>query len=1079
MDAYPEISLEMIEEHFGTTTYQRGHQYYLTGHVEDFHLYDDGLDEWFLRAKVRGTQRYAQHIEIVEDDWGDYHFDTDCSCPVGFRCKHAAAALIAYAHSSEYAPKSSAEKWRDTLLDLVDKQHGAFPGHHGAQPNVNGNEFIIIRLFMDPASDFDYRSAKRLKNGNLSKGKKISCEMMSHQMQYSYRADNFPPATRTLIRKLLLLATGTYQKMVCHFTDEYGAIMLREIIESGLGYFKDHTDPLRYNATPYPLHFEWEHTSEGYALRSDLPVGAYVLTATHPPMAIDPSTDTLYSIETPYTAEQLKMFFSAPTLPLETIVQIAQSLSASEGDLPFPLPDDLQFETIETPPVPVLYLYAEREDNRMIPMMELQYLYGDHEIAPFPFVKEEQLFSGETLLKILRDKEAESVHHTTLESMNMAYASTHRTYFPHTEHEEEPTETWRRFLDEHLPLLREAGWQIDIAESFDLRFEYADTITVEEVDHEGLNPWFELSFHVTVAGKELPLLPIIASLLARYDTPKALPEKLNVEMAPGHFLHLPSREIAPLFATLLELFDAQTGETLVVHPHDAHLVRFDDQHSVQWKGLEELKALSEKLRNFDGIETVEPSPHLQATLRDYQQTGLSWLYFLHTFRFGGILADDMGLGKTVQTLALLDRLKHDGELTAPSLIIMPTSLLGNWKNEIEKFTPHLSYLQLYGSDRAEKFAQMGEYDILLTTYQLAQRDAEHYEGYAFAYLILDEAQKIKNPTTKMAIAIKSFTAAHHLALSGTPIENHLGELWSIFDFVMPGFLEDLKFFRNLYQNPIEKEHDLHRSEMLNRKVRPFILRRTKEAVALELPAKTEIVKRATFDPKQAALYENIRITMEEKVRDAVAAKGLSRSHITILDALLKLRQVCCHPKLLKLKAAQKVYQSTKLDLFLELLDELMSEGRKVLVFSQFTTMLSILEDEIKSRKIPYTKLTGATRKRDEAIARFTSGQADVFLISLKAGGVGLNLVAADTVIHYDPWWNPAVENQATDRAYRIGQDKPVFVYKLIVENSIEEKILKLQEKKQAIQDGIYGDKEGEEENIFKGKELLSLLRMEP
>jgi SNF2 family DNA or RNA helicase len=267
-----------------------------------------------------------------------------------------------------------------------------------------------------------------------------------------------------------------------------------------------------------------------------------------------------------------------------------------------------------------------------------------------------------------------------------------------------------------------------------------------------------------------------------------------------------------------------------------------------------------------------------------------------------------------------------------------------------------------------------------------------------------------------------------------------------------------------------------RREWLNRKVSPFILRRTKEEVVLELPKKTEIVKRALFGQKQAALYENIRVAMEKKVREAISHKGLSKSHITILDALLKLRQVCCHPKLLKMESSKKVTESAKLELFIELIDELHEEGRKVLVFSQFTSMLRILEEVIKKRKYAYTKLTGATRKREAAIEKFTQGNAEIFLISLKAGGGGLNLVAADTVIHYDPWWNPAVENQATDRAYRIGQDKPVFVYKLIVENSIEEQILKLQEKKKTLQNSIYKSKENREER-FTGEELAALLKL--
>ena len=436
----------------------------------------------------------------------------------------------------------------------------------------------------------------------------------------------------------------------------------------------------------------------------------------------------------------------------------------------------------------------------------------------------------------------------------------------------------------------------------------------------------------------------------------------------------------------------------------------------------------------------------------------------------------MGLGKTIQTLAHLSRLKEENKLDKASLIVMPTSLIANWKNEIKRFTPNLSVLSLHGADRGKRFKDMYNYDILLTTYALVVRDEDKFKDENFCYIILDEAQKIKNPKTKMTIALKKFKADYRLALSGTPIENHLGELWSIFSFLMPGFLDTLSFFRNYYQLPIEKEHNMTRQELLNKRVKPFMIRRTKEKVANELPSKSEIIKYTQFSTKQSKLYESIRVTMEEKVKEAIAKKGIGSSHITILDALLKLRQVCCDPSLLQINEAKKVKESAKLDLFIDLIDELLLEDRKILVFSQFTTMLKIIEEAIKKRNIEYTKLTGSTIKREEAIEKFTKGDAKIFLISLKAGGVGLNLVEADTVIHYDPWWNPAVENQATDRAYRIGQTKAVFVYKLIVENSIEEKILIMQKRKQAIQEGIY-DKDKQQDDIkFKGNELLELLK---
>ncbi|HIP52493.1 MAG TPA: DEAD/DEAH box helicase, partial [Chromatiales bacterium] len=323
------------------------------------------------------------------------------------------------------------------------------------------------------------------------------------------------------------------------------------------------------------------------------------------------------------------------------------------------------------------------------------------------------------------------------------------------------------------------------------------------------------------------------------------------------------------------------------------------------------------------------------------------------------------------------------------------------------------------------------------------------------------AQVVKNPKSQAAQIVRRIKADQRLCLTGTPMENHLGELWTQYDFLMPGFLGDQKSFTRLYRTPIEKNGDGEVQARLARRVAPFMLRRRKDEVEKDLPKKTEIIRSVPFGKSQAGLYESIRLTMEKKVRDAIAAKGLARSHITILDALLKLRQVCCDPRLVKLKAAAKVKQSAKLEMLMELLPEMLEEGRRILLFSQFTSMLGLIEQELKTRSIRYSKLTGQTRKRDEAIQRFTDGAADVFLISLKAGGDGLNLTAADTVILYDPWWNPAAESQAMDRAHRIGQQKPVFVYKLLTERTVEERILALQEKKKALAESVYRQGKGE------------------
>jgi SNF2 family DNA or RNA helicase len=326
-------------------------------------------------------------------------------------------------------------------------------------------------------------------------------------------------------------------------------------------------------------------------------------------------------------------------------------------------------------------------------------------------------------------------------------------------------------------------------------------------------------------------------------------------------------------------------------------------------------------------------------------------------------------------------------------------------------------------------------------------------------LVLDEAQNIKNPKSQAALAAREMDSRHRLCLTGTPMENHLGELWSLFEFLMPGFLGDAETFRRVYRNPIEKKQDEERQGVLAQRVGPLLLRRTKDAVAKDLPPKTEIVHRIEMEGPQADLYETIRAVMDQRVREAIASQGMDRSHIVVLDALLKLRQVCCHPALLKAEAAQLVTQSAKLAFLIEeMLPELLAEGRRVLIFSQFTTMLALIEKALKERKTEYVKLTGETKDRETPVQRFQAGEVPVFLISLKAGGAGLNLTAADTVIHYDPWWNPAVEAQASDRAHRIGQTKPIFVHKLICEGTIEEKILALQQSKAAILEGLLGGK---------------------
>jgi SNF2 family DNA or RNA helicase len=421
----------------------------------------------------------------------------------------------------------------------------------------------------------------------------------------------------------------------------------------------------------------------------------------------------------------------------------------------------------------------------------------------------------------------------------------------------------------------------------------------------------------------------------------------------------------------------------------------------------------------------------------------------------------MGLGKTVQTLAHLAIEQAAGRLDRPALLICPTSLIPNWIREAERFAPGLRVLPLHGKQRKERFDEIAAHDLVLTTYPLLARDHATLTGQPWHAVILDEAQAIRNPKAETSRIVGRLQATQRLCLTGTPLQNHLGELWALFDFLAPGFLGAESTFRKHYRTPIEKHGDAARQDALRRRVRPFLLRRTKEEVVRDLPPKTEIIEPVEMEAAQRAIYEGIRLAMHAKVKAAIASRGLARSGIVILDALLKLRQACCDPRLVKVPAAQKAKAgSAKLDRLLELLTVLTGEGRRVLVFSQFTSMLALIEARLREAGIAHLLLTGETRDRDTPVRRFQAGEVPVFLISLKAGGVGLNLTAADTVIHYDPWWNPAAEDQATDRAHRIGQDKPVFVHRLVALQSIEEKMELLKERKRALVATVLQGEEG-------------------
>ncbi|MBK3867882.1 helicase [Pseudomonas stutzeri] len=704
----------------------------------------------------------------------------------------------------------------------------------------------------------------------------------------------------------------------------------------------------------------------------------------------------------------------------------------------------------------------------------LSFLYGDARVHGKRDSERIRHPADEELQLIVRQPRAEQALRNQLERLGFRPALRQSLALPKESAEmfQLPgEEAWLRFVQQQLPELRRQGWQIDVHPGFAYDLTPIDS-WYAQIDESEEDDWFDLDLGIVVEGKRIGILPVLLRLIRQSPqllSPRAISQRsdddqLRVQLErPGQRdgqtlqVALPFARIKPILATLGELYmrEPLDGPALRLSKADGARLAGLDSLTPQWQGGSRLREYAARLQNPGDLTQLPPAA-LVATLRPYQLQGLAWMQTLRELGAGGILGDDMGLGKTLQSLAHILLEKQAGRLDRPALVVMPTSLIPNWQDEASRFAPQLRVLTLQGATRHKHFADLANHDVLLTSYALLARDIAVFREQPLHLLILDEAQHIKNPAGKAAHAARALQTRQRLCLTGTPLENHLGELWALFDFLMPGWLGDARRFSLDYRTPIERHGDDARLLHLRARIKPFLLRRTKEQVATELPAKNEFVHWVELNDSQRERYETVRLAMDRKVREEIERKGLARSQMIILEALLKLRQVCCDLRLLKGDSARAIRGSSsgKLDSLLEMLGELMSEGRRVLLFSQFTSMLTLIEQALHKRGIAYVKLTGESDDRRTPVERFQAGEVPLFLISLKAGGTGLNLTAADTVIHYDPWWNPAVENQATDRAYRIGQDKPVFVYRLITRGTVEERIRELQSRKAELAAGV-------------------------
>ncbi len=607
------------------------------------------------------------------------------------------------------------------------------------------------------------------------------------------------------------------------------------------------------------------------------------------------------------------------------------------------------------------------------------------------------------------------------------------------------------FLGSHVPALRRLGWRLELegrVSGFMDSLDFA-TPVVRITSPENQKGWFEVGFDFENAGGDR---------LTPAEIQRALRKGESFVEHGSRTVMLDSGAIESMMEVFRDCASGEGGEAgafrmpavyaaYVKSSLDA-LDGVDVEAPPPWRSAAERQA-----RTLD-IEPVPLPESLESILRPYQKDGINWLRFLEVNTFGGILADEMGLGKTLQALAWLQMERHHPVVRGkPALIVCPTSLVGNWAEEAQKFTPQLRVLPITGADRHSKWAELPNADLVITSYALIRRDVAHYLEHDFGILVLDEAQHIKNRSTQNAITAKELRADHKLVLTGTPIENSVSDLWSIMDFLMPNYLGTHESFRRNVEAPLAAGGPEAEAAQLRlrRKLQPFLLRRLKVEVARDLPARIERIATCTLSADQKAVYKQLVESSRNKLSDLVARQGLQRSRMEVLKTLLRLRQVCCHLDLLRMEGLAVEAPSAKMDLFFELLDEAMDGGHRVLVFSQFVSMLAILRRQLDQRQIPYCYLDGSTKDRMAVVHQFNTDRSiPLFLISLKAGGTGLNLTGADMVIHYDPWWNPAVEDQATDRAHRIGQKRTVYSVKLITKGTVEEKVLALQREKKAV-----------------------------
>ena len=1032
-----------------TGTAQRGRSYFLQGKARIRRI-----EQQYAELSVQGTRLYQLRFRLNSDG----HVVANCDCPVAegdaeIICKHKVAGALALRNHLIQNPPVTWETVLTQALKVSPRTivPGRFILFFSLQSRANawgGYPYALpISHFTEEMLEDPEALAQHITVQNLSSQVKAVRSLGDpRRFALAFGGD------RATLISLLSAFENTYSYYYERSTDIKALLPL---LAGGAIFRGTENDPLRsllyVAAESGKPSLDLQEVGGGFELQGTVQVGSQTFSLQPEKSQIllaDPlwllSDRTIFQVED--SGEVVKTLLENPNLSIpaaETskfldkfLLPLAEKVAVTGHTLAW---DELN----DAVPSPRLYL--GEEGGQML--VSLRFGYGEFDLPYEKSLPKTSLLRKPetmTLVRITRSPDTELETWSRVCDFGLKRG-------------EEPNQFVLRartdvvdFLLKQVPKLTEAGFEIygerELASARVNRSQPKISFQVSS----GID-WFDVDAVVEFGETQVSLKEIRKAVRRK---------ERYLKLADGSIGAIPDEWVEKYRYLFAMAEDGETGLRLA-----GHQITLLDQLLSEGERVQADEEFQNRLRQLREFKEIKPHalPNgLCGELRPYQKSGYDWLHFLHEYRFGGCLADDMGTGKTIQCLAFLQSLSESHEAKAATLLVLPRSLIFNWEREAEKFTPNLRLLNHAHATRAKDLKQFDEYDLVLTTYGILLRDIEMLRQHRFHYVVLDEAQAIKNPVSQSAKAARLLNSDHRLTLTGTPVENSTLELWSQFSFLNPGLLGTLDTFRGEFAGPIERHQDEKAAAFLRRMVHPFILRRTKDQVATELPPRTERLIYTEMEPPQRKLYDKMRDQYRAQILGIMDTEpeneGINDARMKILEGLLRLRQISNHPRLVEplTKAG-----SGKFDMLMETLETLRAEGHKALVFSQFVQMLKIIREALDARGIPYSYLDGSTKDRQSRVDTFQDDpEIPFFLISLKAGGVGLNLTAADYVIHVDPWWNPAVEMQATDRTHRIGQDKPVFVYKLIARDSVEEKILQLQDRKRALVSQLIGTETG-------------------